>query len=59
VNAENEQGTMEGTQRRGTSSFEITGKGTSAGVESTTATVRVQGTIVDKHLKVDYTYHSQ
>jgi ABC-type Na+ efflux pump permease subunit len=64
VNAENEQGTMVGTQRRSDTTFEISGKGTSAGVESATATVRVQGTITNPaapkpHLVVDYTYHSQ
>jgi hypothetical protein len=64
VSAQSEQGTMEGTQRRSDTTFEISAKGTSAGVESATATVRVQGTIenptaLKPHLKVDYTYHSQ
>jgi hypothetical protein len=59
VNAENEQGTMVGTQKRSDFSFDITGKGTTAGVQPITATVRVQGKIDKQHLTIDYTYHSQ
>ena len=61
ANAENEQGTMVWTQKRSDFSFEITGKGTSAGVQQMTATVQVQGKIdmPAKHVTIDYTYHSQ
>ena len=59
VNAEDEQGTMVGKLTRSSSAFEITGTGTTRGVQPTTATVRVQGSLTGGRVAIDYTYHSQ
>jgi ABC-type Na+ efflux pump permease subunit len=59
VNAEDEQGKMVGTLKRSDTTFDITGTGTTTGVQPMTATVRVQGKIVGTRLTIDFTYHSQ
>ncbi|SRR5258706_15532978 len=59
VNAEDEQGTMVGKLTRGSTAFEITGTGTTHGVQPMTATVRVQGSLTGGRVVIDYTYHSQ
>src|SRR5260221_4274473 len=59
VNAQDEQGKMLGTLKRSDTAFDITGTGTTTGVQPMTATVRVQGKIVGNRLTIDYTYHSQ
>lgn len=63
VNAEDVQGTMIGTLKRSDTTFDITGTGTTTGVQPMTATVRVQGKIVgtapDLRVAINYTYHSQ
>lgn len=60
---EDEQGRMSGTLMKAgsppTTSFVLTGEGVSAGLESTKATVRLQGTIVDKEITIQYAQHSQ
>jgi hypothetical protein len=59
VDAEDEQGKMTGRLTRTNTGFEITGKGTTTGVQPVTATVRVQGRINGNRVTIDYTYHSQ
>jgi hypothetical protein len=66
ANASDEQGQMTGSLRvtgdpsQGPQQFEITGQGVTAGVAPVTASVRVQGRIVDgNHIAIDYTFHSQ
>src|SRR5258708_139323 len=59
VSAQDDQGKMVGTLKRSDTAFDITGTGTTTGVQPMTATVRVQGKIVCNRLTIDYTYHSQ
>ena len=59
VDAEDWQGKMTAEMRRADPGFEITAKGVTTGVSPQTADVRVQGRVKDKHVTVDYTYHSQ
>ncbi|HEX9492288.1 MAG TPA: hypothetical protein VGA33_03415 [Thermoanaerobaculia bacterium] len=60
ASASDEQGSMTGTLTTSGSQFELNGQGVTAGVVPVTATVRVQGHIVDgTHVAIDYTFHSQ
>jgi Tfp pilus assembly protein PilX len=68
VNAQDEQGTMAGIQARGAASsdplktgtrFDLTGTGTTSGVQPMTATVHVQGRLIGNRAVIDFTYHSQ
>jgi len=60
ANAADEQGQMNGTLRVAGDQFELTGQGITAGVAPVTASIRIQGRIVDgTHVAIDYTFHSQ
>lgn len=67
ANASDEQGKMTGTLRisgdpnsPNVRSFELFGKGVTAGVAPVTATVTVQGRITNgNRIEIDYTFHSQ
>jgi Tfp pilus assembly protein PilX len=59
ITANDADGKMKGSLHRGVSDFELTGEGTSHGVEPRTATVRIQGRIDGPKIMVDYTFHSQ
>jgi hypothetical protein len=62
VNASNEQGQMNGRLSVSGSQFELNGEGITSGVAPVTASVRVQGRILEgtpPHVAVDYTFHSQ
>lgn len=59
-NWENDDGTMEGTLSKPEgATFELTGKGTSKGVQPVSATVKLQGHLHQGQIKVDYSFHSQ
>jgi hypothetical protein len=59
IKANDADGKMKGSLRRGMSDFEVTAEGTSYGAEPRTATVRIQGRITGTKIMVDYTFHSQ
>src|SRR5438128_2890146 len=60
TSAEDEQGKMLGSLEISGNTFELVGQGNVAGVVPMSATVRVQGRIVNgTHIAVDYTFHSQ
>ena len=59
VNASDGDGSMKGQLQRSSNDFVIQGEGTSGGVESRTATVRLQGRLSGTKITVDYSYHSQ
>lgn len=59
VSATDEQGTMSGTLDRGGEKFVITGHGESSGVRPSTASVKIEGTVVGSHVTINYTDHSQ
>jgi Tfp pilus assembly protein PilX len=51
-------GTMEGSLRRTGPKFTLEGKGESSGVQSTSATVQLEGTLIGNHVRVDYAKHT-
>lgn len=60
VNATDADGTMTGKMPdRSATEFIIVGEGTSYGVESRSATVRLQGRTLGTKITVDYAFHSQ
>ncbi len=59
ITANDADGKMKGSMKRGMSDFEVTAEGTSYGAEPRTATVRIQGRISGTKIMVDYTFHSQ
>ena len=59
VSTEDAQGKIEGEYTRAGDQFVLTGKGTTAGVASESATVRIQGRFVGNSVKIDYAIHSQ
>ena len=59
VTATDAAGEAKGQYKRMGDTFEITAKATSAGVASSSASVRIQGRIIDGRVKIDYTVHSQ
>jgi len=65
VNGEDDQGTIRGKltksapESTGAIPFVIEGEGVSAGLESTRATVRLQGRINGGSIEIEYALHSQ
>jgi len=59
ANATDADGKMKGSLQRSANDFVITAEGTSYGVESRTATVRLQGRMQGMKVIVDYAAHSQ
>src|SRR5437867_8569852 len=59
TSAEDEQGKMLGSVEVSGNAFELVGEGNATGVVPIKATVRVQGRIINGHISVDYTFHSQ
>jgi hypothetical protein len=59
VNVTDARGTIEGTYSRSGENFELKGRAITAGVAPETATVRLQGRIVDGRVVIDYAQHSQ
>lgn len=58
VNASDEQGTMSATLQKTGSTFMIEAQAESTGVPPQKATVRVQGDVAGKRVRVAYTYHT-
>ena len=59
VDAEDDQGKMNGTLQRNGNTFAISASGEATGVPPQKATVRVDGTVQGTHVVITYTYHSQ
>jgi hypothetical protein len=65
ANEEDEQGEIRGKMTKGAPAldgsipFVIEGTGVSAGLESTRATVRLQGRLVGSSIQIEYAQHSQ
>ena len=58
VNASDQQGTMNATLQRSGNTFMIEANAEATGVPPQKATVRVQGDIAGKKVRVSYTYHT-
>jgi hypothetical protein len=59
ADATDADGKMKGTLQRSGNDFTINAEGTSYGVQSRTATVRLQGRTAGAKIMVDYAFHSQ
>lgn len=57
VNASDWQGTMTGKMNKGASDFTIEGVGVTAGVTEARAKVVINGRMVDKEVRIQYTQH--
>lgn len=54
---ETEQGTISGRMTRSANDFVIHGEGVTGGITQSTARVELRGRVVDKDVRIQYSYH--